>query len=194
MSAALRRETIVEDAHMTMAAGTDERRLNAGDAPGQRRDHLFSPDKQARFFDHLADHANISAAARHAGVSVATVWRWRRKSAFSQRWMAALARGYDQLEMQLLAIARFGEHSESTTTIDADGNRHRQLRRDVPAFGFKLLAHHRDKVAAYEAAIAAAGRERASVPGIAAMLDLVRTIRTRIANGVAEAESDGNGL
>lgn len=194
---AIRRTTIVDDVQQGAvsdvgAAGAAPvgPALSSGDGRDGGRSHFFTAAKQALFFAHLSEHANIRAAARHAGVCVQTVWRWRRKSApFNRRWLAALAQGYDQLEMQLLAIARFGEHSESTVTVETDGSRHRISRRDVPAFGFRLLQHHRDRLAAYEAAIAASGREQSLVPGIESMLVLVQAIRARIADGAADAGS-----
>ncbi len=62
------------------------------------------------FFERLAETSNIARACEHAGVSPGTVYDLRRRDlGFAERWMAALAEGYDNLEMELLDRLRNGE-------------------------------------------------------------------------------------
>jgi hypothetical protein len=62
------------------------------------------------FFARLAETSNVAAACEHAGISRTAVYSLRRRdSAFHDRWMRALAEGYDNLEMDLLHQLRTGE-------------------------------------------------------------------------------------
>ena len=84
------------------------------------------------FLEVLAETSSVSVSARRANVSIAHVYRLRRKSAdFSAGWRAALAEGYDMLEMELLGHLR-------------DPSSQRKM--DVTS-ALRLLAAHRDTVA-----------------------------------------------
>lgn len=86
------------------------------------------------FFAKLAETSNIAAACEHAGISRAAVYALRRRDrAFHDRWMQALAEGYDNLEMELLYQLRTGEAK--------DGPKFN------PLAGMRMLAQHRDTVA-----------------------------------------------
>jgi hypothetical protein len=116
----------------------------------------FSPDKQACYFAALAETANSAKAAEMAGVSKSTVINWRKANAeFAARWRAAMAEGYADLEMQLLAQARFGLTEESATHTDDEGVRHRTARRDSGLVGIRLLAMNQAHAIAAELAGAA---------------------------------------
>ena len=69
----------------------------------------WTAERQARFLAELAATANVSASARAAGMSEASVYRLRRRSAaFCDAWAVALREGYDRLEMMLLDRAMNG--------------------------------------------------------------------------------------
>ena len=75
------------------------------------------PRKTSARIDHflelLAETSNVTAAATAASLSTGTIYRLRREDpAFARRWFAALAEGYDNLEMELLGPLRAGD-SES---------------------------------------------------------------------------------
>jgi hypothetical protein len=85
------------------------------------------------FFAKLAETSNVAAACEHAGISRARAYDMRRRdSAFYDRWMAALAEGYDNLEMELLYHLRTGEAK--------DGPRFN------PLAAMRMLQQHRENV------------------------------------------------
>jgi hypothetical protein len=104
----------------------------------------FTAKKQDRFFEALARTANAMESARIAKVGYSTIWHWRQKNAaFAERYRNALDEGYADLEMRLLAIARFGVTSEKLERLNADGGKSVSERRDDPRFGLMLLRAHR---------------------------------------------------
>lgn len=69
--------------------------------------NAFKPAMRAKFFDTLADTANVRMSAEAAGVAMCTVYRWRQRNLeFRTRWEEALAHGYAALEAGLLERAR----------------------------------------------------------------------------------------
>lgn len=91
---------------------------------------------RARFLDALVETSNVSASALRAGIPLRTVYKARRNDpAFAARWRAALAEGYENLEMELLAYLR-----------DPQG----RAKMDV-ANAIRLMAMHRDEVACQRA-------------------------------------------
>jgi len=65
------------------------------------------------FFEALAETSNVARACQAAGVSPATVYHLKRRDlGFADRWLDALAEGYDNLEMELLDRLRNGESGE----------------------------------------------------------------------------------
>lgn len=86
-----------------------------GSAQGIRRQvkraprSAFSPRKQERFFQALAQTANIARSAKHAKVSVATIFRFRREvPGFAARYAVALEEGVARAELLLLEQALGG--------------------------------------------------------------------------------------
>lgn len=65
---------------------------------------------QRKFVAALAETSNVAGAARKAEVSASAAYEARRKNrAFADNWQAALAEGYDNLEIELLRRLREGE-------------------------------------------------------------------------------------
>ncbi len=90
------------------------------------------------FFAKLAETSNIAAACEHAGISRAAVYALRsRDMTFYDRWMGALAQGYDNLEMEVLHHLRTGETK--------DGPKFN------PLAAMRMLQQHREAVAAQKA-------------------------------------------
>jgi hypothetical protein len=70
------------------------------------------------FVEALARSVDVSAAARAANVSRATVYRWRKEdSAFAERWDDRLAGSVDQVEDVAFAMATSGEHPTMTQFV-----------------------------------------------------------------------------
>jgi hypothetical protein len=115
-----------------------------------RRDG-FTPEKRDAFFAHLADTCNLSASARHAGISQTSVRNWRRKDAeFAHRYAMVIADAYADLEMRLLAILKEGVTGEQWEEVGEDGVKRLHYRRDVPGQMRMLLFHHRKDLIAAE--------------------------------------------
>lgn len=92
--------------------------------------------KVDRFIAELAETSNVSAAAAVADLSVSKVYKLRRSDPeFARRWYAALAEGYDNLEMELLGRLRSGDAAETD-----------KGKFDTAA-ALRCLAAHRDSVA-----------------------------------------------
>ena len=95
-----------------------------------------------RFLAELAATSNVAAAAAAADLSVSNVYRLRRTDpAFARRWYAALAEGYDNLEMELLLHLRSGDADGIESSIG--GPKHKF---DV-ATALRCLTAHRESVA-----------------------------------------------
>lgn len=91
---------------------------------------------RTRFLDALIETSNVTASAARAAIPLRTVYKARRNDpAFAAKWRAALAEGYENLEMELLAYLR-----------DPQG----RAKMDV-ANAIRLMAMHRDAVASQRA-------------------------------------------
>lgn len=65
------------------------------------------------FLEELAATSNVTAAAATADLTKSTIYKLRREDPdFARQWYAALAEGYDNLEMDLLQHLRSGESPE----------------------------------------------------------------------------------
>jgi len=74
----------------------------------------WTPEVRKLFLAHLAESANVRAAALEVGLGYQGAYRLRRSDAgFARAWQAAVDEGFDQLEMELLRRALFG--TERTT-------------------------------------------------------------------------------
>ena len=117
------------------------RKVGARATPTGRNSHR---DKRRieRFLAELAATSTVAAAAAAADLSVSNVYRLRRTDpAFTRRWYAALAEGYDNLEMELLLHLRSGD---ADGTEPAIGGAKRKF--DV-ATALRCLTAHRESVA-----------------------------------------------
>lgn len=117
------------------------------------------------FLEYLAETSNISKSAAHAGVSTARLYRERRHNPqFAADWLAALAEGYVQLEMEVLRRLREGDQKAK------EGDRY-----DF-ANALRLLAAHRET-----AAHAHAQQRNVSAAEVRASIDRkVEAIRQRL--------------
>ena len=142
-----------------LAPPDDRRRRRTGPAP--RRDSA----KLARFIEELAETSNVAAAAAVADVPVSRVYRLRRSDPdFARQWYGALAEGYDNLEMELLAHLRRGESAEPADTP--------KRKFDIAA-ALRCLTAHRENVAR-EKARRTLAEEVATIAAINAKIDALR--------------------
>lgn len=71
-----------------------------GDNPGNRHWRTY-------FLAYLVETSNVTAAAKAAGIVPSRAYRTRQEdSQFAAQWRVALAQGYENLEMELLAHLR----------------------------------------------------------------------------------------
>ena len=147
----------------------DRRKKRTGPAPRRGAARI------ERFLDELAHTSNVAAAAATADLTVSKVYRLRRTDPdFARRWYAALAEGYDNLEMDLLARLRDGRTEE----IDAEGNK----RKFDFATALRCLSAHRENVAR-EKGRRTLAEEAATIESINAKID---ALRARAKEGSAE--------
>lgn len=120
------------------------------------------------FLAELAATSNVAAAAAAADLPVSNVYRLRRTDpGFAKRWYAALAEGYDNLEMELLAHLRSQDAGAGETA--AEGAK-RKL--DVAA-ALRCLTAHRESVAR-EKGRRTLAEETATIAAINAKIDALR--------------------
>ena len=121
---------------------------------------------QRIFLNALAETSNVKAACEAAVVSQSLVYKTRREDAdFARQWYAALAEGYDNLEMELLARLREGRLED----VDADGNK----RKFDIGTAFRCVIAHRETVAR-EKGRATLDDEIATMKSINAKIDEIR--------------------
>lgn len=119
-----------------------------------------------RFLEELAQTSNVVAAAAVSGLSTGQVYTLRRTDPdFARRWYAALAEGYDNLEMDLLARLRDGRLEDT----DAEGN----SRKFDFATALRCLAAHQANVAR-EKGRRTLTEEAATIESINAKIDALR--------------------
>ena len=116
--------------------------------------------KLARFLEELAVTSNVAAAAAVADLPTSRIYQLRRTNAeFARRWYAALAEGYDNLEMELLAHLRGGE-SPNKARFDT-------------AAALRCLTAHRESVAREKGRRTLAA-EATTIAAINARIDALR--------------------
>jgi hypothetical protein len=121
--------------------------------------------KLERFLEELAQTSNVAAAAAVADVPTGKVYALRRSDPdFARRWYAALAEGYDNLEMELLQRLRGGDAGEA-----ADESK----RKFDTATALRCLTAHRESVAREKGRRTLAD-EAATIASINAKIDLLR--------------------
>lgn len=134
--------------------------------------------KLDRFIAELAETSNVSAAAAVADVSVGAIYKLRRTNAeFARRWYAALAEGYDNLEMELLGRLRSGEGGGAEAT---------DKRQFDTAAALRCLAAHRESVAR-EKGRRALAEEVTTIAAINAKIDKLRLAGEAGAAAIAAA-------
>jgi hypothetical protein len=127
---------------------------------------------RASFFDALAETSNVTAAAARANVPLPTIYKLRREDRyFAAKWLAALAEGYDNLEMELVGYLRDPEPGRKM---------------DVAA-ALRLLAAHRETVERRRA-LTAEEDEKATLESLDAFFEGLR--QRRIANEAVLREAD----
>ena len=121
---------------------------------------------QSIFLNALAETSNVKAACQLAVVSQSLVYKTRREDAdFARLWYAALAEGYDNLEMELLSRLREGRLED----VDEDGTK----RKFDIGTAFRCLIAHRETVAK-EKGRATLDDEVATMQSINAKIDEIR--------------------
>ena len=109
--------------------------------PRTARARSVAPDRKRPFLAALAETSNVARAAKLAGISTTTVYETRRKNRmFAKAWQAALAEGYDNLEMELLFRLREGEIKRAAGAKVG-------VRTFDNATAYRLLMVHREAVA-----------------------------------------------
>lgn len=94
--------------------GGNRRRVQVREAPRGS----FGEAERRVFLDHLAGCANVTAAAKAAGVGVSTVYDARRREpGFAQQWDEALEMGYVTLHSLLLEAAKGGAYVPGGTEV-----------------------------------------------------------------------------
>jgi hypothetical protein len=120
-----------------------------------------------RFLEVLAQTSNVTKAADISGLSTGRVYTLRRTNPdFARRWYAALAEGYDNLEMELLARLRDGRLEDP----DHEGKPHKF---DF-ATALRCLTAHRDNVTR-EKGRRTLHEEAATIEAINAKIDALRS-------------------
>lgn len=129
-----------------------KRARSEGDRPGTGHWRVY-------FLEHLVQTSNVRAAAAYANVAPSRAYRTRKHdAAFARAWDAALAEGYRDLEMDLLAYLR---------------NPSPDHKMDV-ASAIRLLTLHRQAVAQSRAAEEDEQSEQEVLDSIDAMIDEMR--------------------
>lgn len=134
--------------------------------------------KLAIFIARLAESSHVGAAAAEAGLTTATIYRLRREDAdFARSWFAALAEGYDNLEMELLGQLRAGngvsDGAKEAPKLDT-------------AAALRCLSAHRDSVAREKGRRALAD-EVTTIASINAKIDRLRLNGEAGAKAIAKA-------
>ena len=141
---------------------------------------------QSKFLNELAETSNVKRACAAGNVSQSLVYKTRREDAdFARLWYAALAEGYDNLEMELLARLREGRLED----VDADGTKRKY---DIGT-AFRCLIAHRETVAK-EKGRASLHDELVTMKSINAKIDEIRQREERAAQLAAKRarSADGN--
>ena len=152
-------------------------RIRANRAPRRARGMA----KLDQFLDELAATSNVRAAAEAAGLAVGSIYRRRREDPeLARRWYAALAEGYDNLEMELLGHLRAG---------DEGGELAKGKSKFDTAAALRCLAAHRESVAREKGRRALAD-EVVTIESINAKIDKLRLAGEAGSRAIAEARRE----
>jgi hypothetical protein len=168
---------------MTKQAGAPKprakmpRRKSVTITPAQRVEEGEGPlNKHWRtyFIQTLSMTSNVTAACKASGASASRAYKTRREQAdFAAEWRAALAEGYEHLEMEVLACLRGTAPRKKMDVANA----------------IRLLAAHRKTVAEYRAA-QEPDDEREVLAAIDDMIDRMRREFSATATGDAGGGGD----
>jgi HPt (histidine-containing phosphotransfer) domain-containing protein len=123
----------------------------------------FTPEKQELFFEVMIETFNMAHAARLVGMSITTIFRWRRDNAdFQQRWAEMLEDGHAMAEVAALRLALHGETTVTECEETEDGRTVRRTRRDTVLALIRLMDAHRARLAAAAARATALASEAAA--------------------------------
>jgi hypothetical protein len=137
--------------------------------------------KIARFLEELAITSNVAAAAAVADLATSKVYALRRSDPdFAKAWYEALAEGYDNLEMELLAHLRSGGEASGDATRKFD-----------TATALRCLTAHRESVAR-ERGRRTLADEAATIASINAKIDALRA-RAKEGEAAIRAARKGSG-
>lgn len=103
--------------------------------------HVFTSDRQDRFFDILSETSNVKLACEVVGISQTAVYHHRRtNAAFAARWQRALADAIADLRMRVAAQGRFGQTTETIISMTDQGERVVRTTRDIAPVALRTLA------------------------------------------------------
>ena len=144
--------------------------------PRTARARAAAPDWKRPFLAALAETSNVARAAKLAEISTSTVYETRRKNrTFAKAWQAALAEGYDNLEIELLFRLREGEIKRAAGAKVG-------VRTFDNATAYRLLMVHREAVAKERG-------NKANVSAAAVRVELDRKIAALRAKVIADEEA-----
>jgi hypothetical protein len=151
-----------------------------GDAPAAPTPAAIAsiptPHWRKTFIEALAETSNVTASAERANVPTRTVYKLRREDRdFASKWQAALAEGYDNLEMEVVGYLR-------------DPAPTRKM--DVTA-ALRLLAAHRDTVERRRA-LTAEEDEKATLESLDAFFEGLKQRRLANEKALREAGNDND--
>ncbi len=147
-------------------------------APVKKRARGAPKNWRDTFIARLGETSNITTAAEAAGISLSHVYKTRREDpGFARRWYAALAEGYDNLEMELLNRLR----------SDGTGDDAPKAKFDM-AVALRCLAVHRESVAR-ERGRRTLAAEVTTIAAINARIDEMRLKQQRNQGAIAKAKA-----
>ncbi len=147
----------------------------------------WTPERQRRFIEALADCGSVGEAAARAGMSKQSAYKLRRHPAavdFRAGWDAAIADAWRRIEETAIERAISGE----IEIIERDGV---QITRHRPCAP-QLLVHMLDRAERARSA-ARAGAEREAATALAARMRLVRSEIMALHTGAPSALADSGG-
>jgi hypothetical protein len=146
--------------------------------------------RRKRFLAELAESANVTEAARIAGVGKSTVYRMRASDpTLAEQWDEALDQGYAELEAMLLHRCLFGSERVEIVEDGEGAVKSRKRVREIPmGVAIRLLTLHAAKVERRRAARGAEQPDGAgSVERLRQAMALIRARSGRTEGGESSA-------